>query len=100
MFLLQPLLENAIEHGRSSDECTTIALRAGREENMLHITLADGGSGIGPGLPPREGIGLSNTRARLRHLYGSAATVEVGVQGDADLPGTRVEIRIPFPGGN
>ena len=97
VFLLQPLLENAIEHGRSNDERTTIALRARREHNMLHITLTDDGRGIGSEFPLREGIGLSNTRARLRHLYGPVATVDVGgAQGEDELPGTRVEIRIPL----
>lgn len=98
VFLLQPLLENAIEHRKADDRCTTIALSAGRDRGVLHITLADDGPGVagGTGTTVREGIGLSNTRARLHHLYGSRATVELGaahMRGAA--PGTRVEIRIP-----
>lgn len=91
VFLLQPLLENAIEHGKSEYQAATIALRAGRDQDMLSITVTDNGPGVNGG-PVREGIGLTNTRARLHHLYGSRATIDLGT---AD-PGARVEIRIPF----
>lgn len=45
VFLLQPLLENAIEHGKSEDRPTTIALGASREHDELRITLVDDGPG-------------------------------------------------------
>jgi LytS/YehU family sensor histidine kinase len=93
VFLLQPLLENAIEHGKSEDRCTTITLAAGRDGESLHIVLADDGPGIADRASPRQGIGLGNTRARLHHLYGQRATLELGA---ADSHGTRVEIRIPL----
>jgi hypothetical protein len=97
VFLLQPLVENAIEHGKSDNGCTTIALSAGRERDELQITLVDDGPGVGDGVRLQEGIGLRNTRARLHHLYGSRATVALGsAHGETALPGTRVEIRIPF----
>lgn len=96
VFLLQPLLENAIEHGKSEGSGTTIKLSAVLERDMLHITLLDDGPGVGGGAPVREGIGLANTRARLLHLYGPAATVEVGpAHAVAASPGARVDIRIP-----
>src|SRR5262249_43384669 len=57
VFLLQPLLENAIEHGKSNGKTTTVALSASRERETLQITLADDGPGIGDGEQPREGIG-------------------------------------------
>jgi two-component system, LytTR family, sensor kinase len=97
VFLLQPLLENAFEHGKLDDTPTTIALRAERERDMLHVTLDDDGRGVGNGVPVQEGIGLRNTRARLHHLYGSRATVEFGtVRGETRSHGARVDIRIPF----
>jgi len=97
VFLFQPLLENAIEHGKSDGKCTTIALSATRERDTLHIALADDGPGVDEIGGVQEGIGLRNTRARLHHLYGSRATVELGpAHGKAESPGVRVEIRIPF----
>jgi two-component system LytT family sensor kinase len=97
VFLLQPLLENAIEHGKSEGKCTTIAVRATRDAEMLHVTLEDDGPGIANGASARDGIGLGNTRARLHHLYGTRATVTLGAaHPGAPFPGTRVEIRIPY----
>jgi sensor histidine kinase YesM len=99
VFLLQPLLENAIEHGGSKNGCTRIVLRGSREGDMLHLSLEDDGPGVAASAPVREGIGLRNTRARLLHLYGSRAEVELRVARErAGLPGARVEIRIPFAG--
>ena len=97
VFLLQPLLENAIEHGKSDDGHTTIALRATRERDMLRVTLEDDGPGPGGDGAVREGIGLSNTLARLHHLYGARATVELhAAHGNAEARGACIEIRLPF----
>jgi two-component system, LytTR family, sensor kinase len=97
VFLLQPLLENAIEHGRTDDHRTTIALRARREGDQLRVTLDDDGPGVGDGTVVREGIGLRNTRARLHHLYGAVASVQLApASRTPDSPGTHVDIRIPF----
>jgi len=97
VFLLQPLLENAMEHGKADDTHTTIALSARREADDLRLTLEDDGPGLGDGAPVREGIGLRNTRARLHHLYGAAASVRLRpASGLTVSRGTCVEIRIPF----
>jgi LytS/YehU family sensor histidine kinase len=61
------------------------------------VTLEDDGPGVGHSAAVREGIGLHNTRARLCHLYGSDASVQLGTpNGRIGSRGTRVEIRIPF----
>jgi two-component system, LytTR family, sensor kinase len=97
VFLLQPLLENVIEHGKTDDNHTTIALSARRKDDELRLTLEDDGPGMKDGAMTREGIGLRNTRARLRHLYGTAASVQLRqASGVIDPRGTCVEIRIPF----
>src|SRR5579864_1345886 len=99
VFLLQPLLENAMEHGRADDRPTTIALSARREDDELRLTLEDDGPGLGDGALVHEGIGLRNTRARLHHLYGAAASVRLRpASGMTDSRGTCVDIRIPFRG--
>jgi len=63
----------------------------------LALVVSDDGAGLGENGAIKEGIGLSNTRARLRELYGPAHRFELvrGQQG-----GVRVEISIPFHQGN
>jgi two-component system LytT family sensor kinase len=97
VFFLQPLLENAIEHGKSDDRPTTIALRATRDGEALHLCLEDDGPGLGNGTSIREGIGLRNTRARLHQLYGAQARVELRSRSTSGtVAGTRVDIRLPL----
>ncbi len=74
--VLQPLIENAIIHGTSARAGTgRIDLRARRAGSQLEVRIDDNGPGVRAQAaklaPTREGIGLSNTRARLRQLYGN-----------------------------
>ena len=92
VFLLQPLLENAIEHGRSEGMCR-VALRVAADGDLLNISVTDDGPGVDRKAPLRERVGLTNTRERLRHLYGSRASVDLAA---AAPTGARVEIRIPL----
>ena len=68
--ILQPLVENAIRHGiapRAGPGSVHIAARRAGDQVMLSV--ADDGLGM-PRESVKEGIGLRNTRARLRELYG------------------------------
>jgi two-component system, LytTR family, sensor kinase len=98
VLLLQPLVENAIEHGwPEKDATTTIALRAARTDGVLRLSVEDNGPGAGDSRQLREGIGLSNTRERLHRLYGDRAAMQLGAARPNGTPtGTRVEITIPF----
>lgn len=92
--ILQPLVENAIRHGIEQREQTgRLAIRARRDNGVLELTVSDNGSGLpdDPG-PPREGIGLSNTRSRLRHLYGDNQRLEL-----TSASGGGLEARITLP---
>lgn len=97
-FLLQPLVENAIRHGATTrDAGGRVEIGARRRNGWLVLTVEDDG----PGLPPASvesaagsgGVGLSNTRARLRHLYGDDHTFELASR---DGRGLRVTIEIPL----
>ncbi len=71
--ILQPLVENAILHGvaqKSGPGSVEIAARV--HDNRVEIEVRDDGPGfeINPGQPPKEGIGLANTRERLAKYYG------------------------------
>ena len=90
--LLQPLVENAIRHGiAKSAEARHLEVSATREDGRLLLRVWDDGPGLGPG-PAREGIGLSNTRERLRHLFGEDFSVSY-----ANAPGGGFAITIAFP---
>ena len=77
--ILQPLVENAIQHGIAATSLPgTLTLRARREGEVLHVEVADSGPGLAPGAPARaQGIGLANTRARLQRLYGDRQLFEL-----------------------
>ncbi|HEX3126240.1 MAG TPA: histidine kinase [Thermoanaerobaculia bacterium] len=83
---LQPIVENAIRHGIGRRSAAgRLRIRAAKVGESLRIEVMDDGPGLAPGGVGTRGIGLANTRARLRQLYGDAAelTVENGPQGGA-----------------
>jgi signal transduction histidine kinase len=92
--ILQPLVENAIRHG--------IAPRAepGRVEvhgrvigEMLRLVVRDDGPGVlGVALREREGLGLANTRERLRTRYGDAHRLEL-----VNRPGGGLDVVLEMP---
>src|SRR5687767_6351360 len=72
--ILQPLVENAIKHGiapRSGQGLIQISAR--KQGDKVLIEVRDNGVGLSKNARARfsNGVGLSNTRARLECLYGS-----------------------------
>ena len=91
-FLLQPLVENAVRHAVAQrTEPTRITLRARREGGDLVLSVRDDGPGIGASVT--EGVGLSNTRARLATLYGARASLRLEPTPGG---GTTVTVRLPY----
>lgn len=91
--LLQPLAENAVRHGlarRASGG--TMWITAAAEGEVLVITVADDGVGLGRGARPGHGVGTANTRARLDALYGAAASLSIAARPGG---GTEVVVRLP-----
>lgn len=73
--LLQPLAENAVRYGIDGSATPgVVGVRAFRDGDRLRIELRNSGALAADAKP---GIGLGNTRERLRHLYGSAASFEL-----------------------
>jgi two-component system LytT family sensor kinase len=92
--VLQPLVENAIQHGiEPHARPGHIELYARREAENLLLQVRDNGNGITNPARSREGVGVSNTRARLQQLYGNAHRFEFsnGKEG-----GLLVSVVIPF----
>jgi len=87
--ILQPLAENAVRHGIAPSAAAGIVeVRAFRKAERLCIEVFNSGTLAGPA---RQGIGLSNTRERLRHLYGDGGTfglesVSGGVMASLSIP--------------
>jgi LytS/YehU family sensor histidine kinase len=71
--VLQPVVENAIDHGIAADPASgRVRICARRDGGRLVVRVRDDGPGLRAGEPPsRSGVGLANTRARLRQLYGA-----------------------------
>lgn len=109
-FSLQPLVENALEHGlwqkRTEEQAGLIRITACAVKDMLLITVEDNGAGIpadklqvlndqlraGNHEQSSESIGIFNTNERLRLFYGSDFCLNI--QSEAGT-GTKVTIRIP-----
>ena len=92
--ILQPLVENAIRHGiEPHAKPGRVELRAQREAGTLVLEVCDNGAGVQKDEPAGERVGLSNTRARLRTLYGEAHGFELR---DAPEGGLLVRLIIPF----
>src|SRR5690606_32436389 len=116
VLLLQPLVENAIAHGVAErpgqgQVVVTAAMVSPRGSAaagaaaasdpdggaaMLRIEVLDDGPGLGraPEDALRAGVGLSTTEARLRHLYGDAASLTIANR--TDRGGARVAITLPY----
>ena len=89
--ILQPIVENALEHGVSKVEGEgRIEISASRGGDDLVLTVRDNGTGIEDA---RAGIGVTNTRQRLAQLYGDGASFRLS---NADGGGTLASISIPF----
>ena len=94
--ILQPIVENAIKHGISPRASGgRIDIEASRNNGHLEITVQDNGLGIPFGDTEHlaEGVGLSNTRRRLKHLYGDKQKFEIKPTG---AQGVVVNLEMPF----
>ncbi len=92
--VLQPLIENAIRHGIAPHaKPGHIAVNADRANNTLILEVSDNGEGPVNLEKIEEGIGLSNTRARLQTLYNGAHNLELS---NAPGGGFSVKLTIPF----
>jgi two-component system LytT family sensor kinase len=93
--ILQPLVENAIRHGRSPDGSIQLKICITSHKNELVATISD----RGPGMPvnfkkaTRTGVGLGNVDGRLRKMYGEGAAIEVSPN---EPHGVVISFRIPF----
>ena len=99
--ILQPLVENAIIHGLEGCENGYICIYAGREGDVLNISITDDGRGMSPEIlawinspepEKRDGhLGLYNIMRILKLYYGN----EYGLKAEVTEDGTTVTLRLP-----
>jgi len=94
-FVLQPLLENALQHGvATTSGPARIDISADTVDGKLRLAVTDNGrAGPSASRGERHGMGLSNTRLRLEQLYGRDQSLSL-----ERLPerGTRITVEIPL----
>jgi signal transduction histidine kinase len=90
--LLQPLVENAIQHGLEPKiEGGRVRITARESGPELQIMVEDDGVGFGA-TTRGGGVGLSNLRERLAALYGAWARLAI----EDARPGTRARLTLPL----
>jgi two-component system LytT family sensor kinase len=93
--ILQPIVENAIQHGLTPlEHGGQITIHAARRNGNLCLEVRDTGLGLTSLVGGNnEGMGLENTRARLENHYGHQQDFSVD---EAVGGGVSVKIKIPF----
>lgn len=98
--ILQPFVENAIDHGldlsEKEEKCLTVSAR--EDEDSILFEIEDNGAGMEKERAREitsyqsKGYGVRNVCERIRVLYGAAGSVRVD---SSPGKGTKVTIRIP-----
>jgi len=92
--IMQPLVENAIRHGIGrSSSAGRICIRGAAVDDRVEVSVQDDGPGLPEGSGKDQGIGLTNTRERLRQLYGQDASLEIE---NGNGRGVIVTMKFPF----
>lgn len=85
-FAVQPIVENAVQHGMKAEGTLRIGVGAHRTDGTIEIEVSDDGVGISPEDVPRVlepgfgrglGIALKNVDDRLKGYYGSGSGLKV-----------------------
>ena len=96
-FLVQPLVENAVKHGKT-DRPMQLVVRARIRRGRLRVTVRDNGRGIArealervlePGVGAGTGLGLAHVHRRLTAFYGEGVRLRSGAFG------TVVKLELP-----
>lgn len=95
--LLITLVENAVEHGiepqlRGGD----VTVIARRDERGFDLRVLDDGAGLPAGGGAQAGVGLTNSRERLRHQFGDSAELLLTPRDDGH-PGAQARLRLRSP---
>lgn len=105
-FLIQPFVENSINHGIMENKgFGTVTIRGYRKDSRMFFEIIDDGSGMSQeqldklfSVHEKEktsgsGIGITNVNDRIRYLYGGEYGVKIESSKDA---GTKVTVCVPI----
>ena len=93
-FLLQPIVENAVQHGIAPmAKGGLIEAQVKRVGDRLWMQVRDTGNSASMGITKGHGIGIQNTKDRLAHFYPGEHDFSAGVHATG---GFEVTIQIPF----
>lgn len=102
---LQPIVENAIQHGLRTRKKGTVLIATAVQDNQLHVTVHDDGSGMDAETLsrlestlhaeslPGQSIGLKNVHERIRSQYGEEFGLSVT---SLEAVGTSILLRFPL----
>jgi two-component sensor histidine kinase len=91
--ILQPMVENAIEHGIGTRAAGgAIRIAAARNNGLLTLSVYNDGPRMPQDWEQRSGVGLSNVRERLRSIYGNACQLNIQNQ----PRGVEVQLSVPY----
>ena len=91
--LLQPIVENAIEHGIAPKvDGGRILITAKRAGNRVRIEVSDDGVGLEQSARAGHGVGLSNVRKRLEQMYPGRHVFQL----DRGEPGAVAIVELPY----
>lgn len=97
--LLQPIVENAIEHGVKGEDCIEgkITIRMETKANVLLISVIDNGKGLNPGkifLKPDHALQIIQERLELNRVKHKVGTMNI--HSNSNTTGTIVMIELPL----
>jgi len=93
--LMQPLVENSVRHAIAArSEGGVIEVTSRHVANSLELKVRDNGPGLPKNRTPSAsgGVGLTNTRSRLEHLYGASQHLQF-----SDTPGGGLTVTVVIP---
>ncbi len=98
--IIQPFLENALEHGIRPKGSGHLELLIAEQEDVLLITINDDGIGMAASKekrkrnPDHKSLGLPITEARI-DLFGKLHQTDASVNFESSAAGTQVQITLP-----
>jgi len=95
--LLQPFIENAIEHGFKGSEGGKIDIHIQCHEDLLQITICDDGKGLGNSSNSKfESKAIDIARDRLDLLFGKDSKHQLILKNRQENAGVQVELQLPY----